>query len=50
MSDAAQMVAALVEARLLTTRPVIVGIAGGVAVGKTWLANDVHHALGALQV
>jgi len=44
------MVAALVEARLLTTRPVIVGIAGGVAVGKTWLANDVHDALAARRV
>ncbi len=44
------MVADLVEARLRTTRPVIVGIAGGVAVGKTWLANDVHDTLGAWPV
>jgi type I pantothenate kinase len=50
VSDAAPTVAALVEARLRTTRPVIVGIAGGVAVGKTWLANDVHDALAARPV
>lgn len=50
MSDAPHVVCEFVEARLGMTRPVIVGIAGGVAVGKTWLANDVRDALAAWRV
>jgi type I pantothenate kinase len=43
--DATEVVRALVDARLPAPRPVILGIAGGVAVGKTRLADDVHDAL-----
>lgn len=47
MIDATEVVRALVDARLPATRHMILGIAGGVAVGKTRLADDVHDALAA---
>jgi type I pantothenate kinase len=45
MTDAADVVRTLAQARLPTPRPVVVGIAGGVAAGKTRLADDVRDAL-----
>jgi type I pantothenate kinase len=45
MTDASDAVRALVAARLPAARPVVVGIAGGVASGKTRLADDVRDAL-----
>jgi len=45
MSDAARVVAELVEAPAGSDRPVVVGIAGGVAVGKSRTAAELHAEL-----
>jgi len=50
VSDAADVVRTLVQARLPASHPVVVGIAGGVAAGKTRLADDVRDALAGLRV
>jgi type I pantothenate kinase len=48
--DAAEVVRTLVPTRLPAPHPVVVGIAGGVAAGKTRLADDVRDALIGLRV
>jgi len=45
MTDAARVVAALVEATADPDRPVVVGIAGGVAVGKSRTASELQAEL-----
>ncbi len=50
MIDAADVVRTLVQARLPAPHAVVVGIAGGVAAGKTRLADDVRDALTGLRV
>lgn len=50
MNAATQVVRDLVAVRLPAPRPMIVGIAGGVAAGKTHLADDVRAALAGVRV
>jgi len=50
MTDAVDVVRTLVTARLPTTRPLVLGIAGGVAAGKTRLADDVRDVLAGVRV
>lgn len=45
MTNAAEVVGRLIQARLPAARPVVVGIAGGVASGKSRLANEVPGVL-----
>jgi type I pantothenate kinase len=45
VTDAADVVRALITSRLPAARPLVLGIAGGVAVGKTRLADDVRDGL-----
>ena len=49
MTEAAEVVVRLVQARLPASGPLVVGITGGVASGKSRLAGDVHDGLPAVR-